>query len=118
MRVNSMRKIMLPLTIFVILLGLLLATGCGHPGPYFPITNQFDQNVTVFLNGVKVGTLKPGQTKTFYPNEVLTTADTNLLLEAKAESGSILFSSNFTWDELSKVIEDLHGTSSYKIGNK
>jgi hypothetical protein len=116
-RLNSGRALILLFPAFLLALGIILvAEGCIHPGPNFPIQNQFDQPVTIYFDGVKVGKLEPNATKTFYPNEVLTTSNTDLLLEAKSNSGFLLYSKYFTWAELTKVIESLHGTTSYKIG--
>jgi hypothetical protein len=115
-RLNSVPTVILSLTAsIIILVSFLLTAGCSHPGPYFPIENQFDQPVTIYFNGVKVGTIKPGAARTFYPNEVLTKTDTNLLLEAKSNSGNLLYSRDFTWSQLSEVIEGLHGKTNYKI---
>ena len=63
-----------------------------------------------------MGTIQPNATRTFYPNEVLTTINSDLLLEAKSDSGMLLYSREFTWSQLTEVIESLHGIS-YKIGS-
>lgn len=117
MRLNSVRTLILPFTAFLLALGIILvAGGCVHPGPYFPIENQFDQPVTIYFDGVKVGKIQPNATRNFYPNEVLTTTNSDLLLEAKSDSGKLLYSREFTWSQLTEVIESLHGMS-YKIGS-
>jgi hypothetical protein len=74
------------------------------------------QPVTIYFDGVKVGKIQPNATRTFYPNEVLTTTSSDLLLEAKSDSGMLLYSREFTWSQLTEVIESLHGMS-YKIGS-
>jgi hypothetical protein len=107
----------LPFAILLLAVGIILVMGaCVHPGPYFPIENQFDQPVTIYFDGVKVGKIPPNATRTFYPNKALTIANSDLLLEAKSNSGVLLYSRQFTWSELTAVIESLHGRS-YKIGS-
>jgi hypothetical protein len=78
-----------------------------HPDPGFKIGNNFEQPVAVYFNGQKMGTINKYKSKTFYPNEVLTTASTNLLVELKSGSGEILYSRSFTWEELIDTIR--HG---------
>jgi hypothetical protein len=114
--IYSINRMMSVVAVIIILISLFLTVGCLHPGPNFPIENHFDQRVAIYFNGVDVGTIKHGATRTFYPNEVLTKTDTNLLLEVKTDSGNLLYSRDFTWDELSNIIEGLHGKESYKIG--
>ncbi len=110
MRLNSVRILIFPFTAFLLALGIILiAAGCVHHGPYFPIENQFDQPVTIYFNGVKVGKIQLNATRTFYPNEVLATTNSDLLLEAKSNSGVLLYSREFTWSQLIAVIESLHG---------
>jgi hypothetical protein len=111
-----MKKKILLISLALLLAISLVAGGCVHPGPYFPIENQFGQPVTIYFNGVKVGKIQPNATKTFYPNEHLTSTSSDLLLEAKSDSGMLLYSREFTWSQLTGVIESLHGRS-YKIGS-
>jgi hypothetical protein len=118
MCLNFLRTPILTFTALLLALGTILADGaCVHPGPYFPIENQFDQPVTIYFNGVKVGKIQPNTTRTFYPNEVLTTTNSELLLEAKSNSGVLLYSRKFTWSQLTEIIEGLHGRMGYKIGS-
>jgi lipopolysaccharide/colanic/teichoic acid biosynthesis glycosyltransferase len=63
--------------------------------------------VAVYFNGQKMGTINKYKSKTFYRNEVLTTASTDLLVELKSGSGEILYSRSFTWEELIDTIR--HG---------
>jgi hypothetical protein len=115
MQGNYFRKIF---SLFIIalltLLVILVLGGCLHPGPNFPIENGFTQAVIIYFNGVKVGKLKPETSKIFYPHEVFYD-EANLLLEAKSYSGTLLYSREFTWDELTTVISNLKGIRSYRI---
>jgi hypothetical protein len=88
-----------------------------HPDPIFNIGNNFNQTVTVYFNGKQMGKINSGESKIFYPNEVLTTTDSNLSLELKSTSNLILFSRQFTWDELSTVLESVGGKP-YWIGDQ
>jgi hypothetical protein len=102
------------LLIGLLVLGVLLLVVVGyiaygiafrtHPDPGFKIGNNFEQPVAVYFNGQKMGTINKYKSKTFYPNEVLTTASTNLLVELKSGSGEILYSRSFTWEELIDTI--------------
>jgi len=115
MQGNSFRKIILLFTISLLVLGVILIFGsCLHPGPNFPIENGFDQPVIIYFNGIKVGKLRPETSKIFYPHEVFYD-EANLLLEAKSYSGTLLYSREFTWDELTTTISVLKGIRSYRI---
>jgi flagellar basal body-associated protein FliL len=76
-----------------------------HPDPDFKIGNNFEQTVAVYFNGQKMGTINKYKYKTFYPNEILTTSNTNLLVELKSGSGEILYSRSFTWEELINIVQ-------------
>ena len=86
-----------------------------HPDPIFNIGNRFDQPVTVYFEGKKMGKIDPGKSKIFYPGEVLTSSNTDLLLELKSKSGTVLYSRNLTYDELRTVLESVTGRP-YWIG--
>jgi hypothetical protein len=86
-----------------------------HPGPIFNIGNRFDQPVTVYFEGEKMSKIDPGKSKIFYVNEVFPKDNSDLLLELKSNSGVVLYSRNFTWDELSVVLQSVTGKP-YWIG--
>lgn len=87
----------------------------GHPGPVFNIGNGFDQHVNVYFEGQKVGEMDSGKNKVFYPNELLSETNSDLLVELKADSGVLLFSKLYSWDELTDVLESVKGEP-YWIG--
>jgi hypothetical protein len=102
-------------SLLLVICFLVSLTAC-HPDPIFNIGNGFDQPVTVYFDEQKMSTINPKESKIFYPNEILTKTNTDLLVELKGDSGTVLYSKNFTWDELSSVLESVHGTP-YWIGN-
>jgi hypothetical protein len=104
-----------PILLVILVLGSFSLVSCMHQGPIFNIGNNFDQPVTVYFQGQKMGKINPGQSKIFYPNEILTKDDPYLLVELKSNSGVVLYSRNFTWDELSAVLQSVTGKP-YWIG--
>ena len=116
---NRKLKIMIGIPIFI----CLLVAGCfawvitnTHPDPIFNIGNNFDQPVTVYFEGKKMGKINPGESRIFYPNEVLTKDNSDLLLELKSNSGIVLYSKLYSWDELRIVLESVTGKP-YWIGD-
>jgi hypothetical protein len=111
-------KIVFSILILICLLvpGFFASVSCMHQGPIFNIGNNFDQPVTVYFEGQKMGKINPGKNRIFYPNEVLTKDNSDLLVELKSNSGVVLYSRNFTWDELSNVLEGVTGEP-YWIGD-
>ena len=99
----------------LLVLGILALVSCIHQGPIFNIGNNFDQPVTVYFEGEKMGKINPGQSKIFYPNEVLTKDNSDLLVELKSDLGAVLYSRHFTWDELEEVLRSVTGEP-YWIG--
>ena len=63
-----------------------------------------------------MGNLQPEATKTFYLNEVLTTTNSDLLIEVKYYLGALLYSKKIDWDHLIPLVQSLHGGFSYLIG--
>jgi hypothetical protein len=107
----------IPVVICLLVLGFFALVSCMHQGPIFNIGNNFDQPVTVCFEGQKMGKIDPEKSKIFYPNEILTKDNSDLLVELKSNSGVMLYSKNFTWDELSKVLESVTGEP-YWIGDE
>jgi hypothetical protein len=87
-----------------------------HPDPMFNIGNGFDESVTVYFEGKKMGKIEPRESKIFYPGEILTTDNSDLLLELKSNSGVALFSKLYTSDALDVVLESVKGKP-YWIGD-
>jgi hypothetical protein len=107
--------------VFLVIICLVMGYGLWglfthHPDPMFNIGNNFDEPVTVYFEGQKMGKINPGNSKVFYPNEVLSTTNSDLLVELKSKSGEVLFSKLYTWDELTAVLESVHGEP-YWIGD-
>ncbi len=94
-----------------------ISISCSHPDPMFNIGNSYDETVTVYFEGQKMGKINSGESKIFYPNEVLDTDNTDLLVELKSDSGEVLFSKLYTWEELSIVLESVKGDP-YWIGSE
>lgn len=114
---KTFKTVLIILIATCFLTGIIIAGfGCyPHPDPVFNIGNNFSETVTVYFNGYDVGKIKAGASNKFYPNEVLTKTDQSLQLDIKTDSGTILFSKVYTWDELIKLLESVHGNP-YWIG--
>ena len=63
-----------------------------------------------------IQTVNSGESKTFYPHEVLTPMGSDLLVELKSNSGTTLYSKQYTYDEFLAIFVRING-SSYWIGN-
>lgn len=106
----------LKLVFIPMVLVFFVLISCFHPDPMFNIGNYFDEPVTVYFEGQEMGKINPGKSKIFYPNEVLSTTNSDLLVELKSNSGEVLFSRLYTWDELTAMLESVHGEP-YWIGD-
>ena len=120
---NRKMKILIATPLVIIGLVVLVVGGfvaysiaTSHPDPRAIIGNYFDQPVTVYFEGHKMGKVNSGESKTFYPNEVLTPMGSDLLVELKSNSGTTLYSKQYTYDEFLAVFVRING-SSYWIGN-
>ena len=120
---NRKMKILIATPLVIIGLVVLVVGGfvaysiaTSHPDPRAIIGNNFDQPVTVYFEGHKMGKVNSGESKTFYPNEVLTPMCSDLLVELKSNSGTTLYSKQYTCDEFLAVFIRING-SSYWIGN-
>jgi hypothetical protein len=107
---------LIPVAICLLVLGSFSLVSCMHQGPIFNIGNSFNQPVTVYFEGHKMGKINSGQSKIFYPSEVVTKGNTDLLVELKSNSGVVLYSRNFTWDELWALLQSVTGKP-YWIGD-
>lgn len=73
-----------------------------HAAPEFYIGNNFDQPVEVYVQEKKFVKINPGDSKKVYPNDdvvLIVNPDTDVLLEIRSKSGTILYSRTFTADE-------------------
>ena len=119
---NTKLKIVLAIPLVIICLFVLVLVGYGawgivtHCDSIFNIGNNFDEPVTVYFEGQKMGKINSGQSKIFCLDHILTTTNTDLLVELKSNSGEVLFSRLYTWDELTAVLESVHGEP-YWIGD-
>jgi hypothetical protein len=86
--------------------------GCwGDPGTFINVNNSTSVKVSFYIQGVNHGEVPPGETKEIgtleiwpEPNQPGGTEDYKYLIEAKTEQGAILYSKDFTWNEL----DDMH----------
>jgi len=110
------KKVLLILVMACFLITMSLgAFSCLHPDPVFNIGNNFSETVTVYFNGHNMGKIKAGSSKKFFPNDILTKTDQYLQVDFKGNSGATLFSKVYSWDELMKLLESIHGNP-YWIG--
>jgi hypothetical protein len=95
----------------------VFSASCIHPDPLFNIGNNFPQTVTVYFNRHNEGTIDPGKTRIFYPNDgkILSKEQTDLLVELKSSSGIVLFSKLYSHDELWEILASVKGQP-YWIG--
>lgn len=109
--------------IALILVTFLLAAGLScwiisHHNDYpLNIGNNFDQPVTAYLQGRKMGNIEPGASRIFDLNKVLTINNSDLLIELKSNSNVVLYSRLFTGDELHAMLESVKGQP-YWIGSE
>ena len=117
-------KMVMKIFIALVIVAFLLVVGLfgwvisnTHPDPLFNIGNDFPQTVTIYFNGYNMGKINSGESKLFYPNDgkILSKDNTSLLVEFKSNSGAVLFSKLYTWDELRLVLESVKGLP-YWIG--
>lgn len=108
------KNVLLLLTIASVLMLILVGGfGCFHPGFILNIGNNFPQTVNVYFNGDKVGAIRSGGTKTFWPYEKI--ENDKVLIELKSTSGQLLYSKIYTWDDISKISQAIHADP-YWIG--
>lgn len=73
-----------------------------HASPVYYIGNNFDQRIEVYVQGKYQAKISPGDSKKVYPNDdvvLIVNPDTDVVLEARSKSGTILYSRTFTHDE-------------------
>jgi uncharacterized membrane protein len=91
-----------------------------HDGPIFNIGNNFPQAVTVYIDGINVGKVGPGQTKIFYPGEISNPEyiGPNVQLELKSNIETVLYSRLFSPEEFQAVLESVKGQPYWIGGGK
>jgi predicted nucleotide-binding protein (sugar kinase/HSP70/actin superfamily) len=62
-----------------------------------------------------MGKVEPGKSKIFYPAEVIKNNGPGVLVELKTNSGVVLFSKPYNWDEYRRILESVKGQP-YWIG--
>ena len=91
----------------MLLLFLLTSSACVclfDPANYFYVDNQTDQTLVFSIDELQHGNLPPGEiteiiTIVINPSNVYT-PDEKFLIEAKTSKGEVVYSEEFTWQEL------------------
>lgn len=91
----------------MLLLFLFTSSACVcifEPANYFHVDNRTDQTLDFFIDGFQHGDAPPGEiteviTIAINPSNVYT-ADEKFLIEAKTKRGEVVYSEEFTWQEL------------------
>jgi hypothetical protein len=96
-------RFLLAILSFIFLLPLL--TGCwGDPGTFLKIDNQTDQTLVIFIDNLHDADVQPEELKEFPTTNILPENiypdDKKFLIEAKTKQGEVIYSENFTWQEL------------------
>jgi hypothetical protein len=105
------------LVTFLLAAGLLFWIISRHDDSPLNIGNSFNQPVTAYLEGKKMGKIEPGASRIFDLNKVLTITNSDLLIELKSNSNVALYSRLFSGDELHAVLESVKGQP-YWIGSE
>jgi hypothetical protein len=84
--------------------------GCalpGDPGTWLRVHNRTDQELGIFIDELHSVDIPPGEVLRFSttsiwpgPNPPWGTEDYLYLIEAKTENGEVVYSDNYTWQEL------------------
>jgi hypothetical protein len=92
----------------ILLIPLLAASACTcDPAVWIKINNQTDQTVGIFIMGVYQNDVSPGEVRRIGTMEIWGDdsppwGDGNFLylIEAKTDDGEVVYSEEFTWQEL------------------
>ncbi|MFC1865367.1 protease inhibitor I42 family protein [Chloroflexota bacterium] len=112
---NKYLKIVLITPLVLICIFVLVGVGyctyrtVTHCDFTFNVGNNFDESVTVYFEGRKMGEIDAGQSKIFCLQNILTKTNSDLLVELKSDSGEMLFTNLYTWEELTDVLESVRG---------
>jgi hypothetical protein len=85
-----------------------------HAAPEFNIGNSFNQTVEVYINGYKMVKINSGDSKRFYPYDILPANQDDILVELKTTSGKVLFPKVFTFED---AVENMGYGKILWIGN-
>jgi len=105
-------KIMHLALIFVSTIVLIsLLTSCwGDPGTFIKIDNQSNVAISIYIQGVNHGEVLPGVTQEIgtleiwpEPNQPGGTEDYQYLIEGKTKNGEVVYSEEFTWQEIDDI---------------
>jgi predicted nucleotidyltransferase len=96
------RKTLLSIISTILLLVTLM--GC-EPSILLRVENQSDSDITVLINGDLIGSVPPATQETFNTMEIpfrpdVPEAPEDYLIEAKTSKGEVVYSEQFTWQEL------------------
>jgi hypothetical protein len=89
----------------LLLISLLASSACiGDPGSYLTIDNQTDLTLGIFIDELPTIDVPPHERERFstiiiHPNPDFSD-DHKYLIEAKTEDGEVVYSEEFTWQEL------------------
>jgi len=120
---NKVLKIVLITPLVLICIFVLVGVGyctyrtVTHCDEIFNVGNDFNEPVTVYFEGRKMGEIDAGQSKIFCLQNILTKTNSDLLVELKSNSSEILFSNLYTYEELTEVLESVTGKP-YWIGEE
>ena len=104
---NIVIKKKIPLLIFIAVLLMSLFAGCfpwGDPGVEICVDNRTDQTLSIFITELYEYDVPPRKVVRFGTMEIsdpdLPWALDKYLIEAKTKQGEVVYSEEFTWQEL------------------
>jgi hypothetical protein len=103
-----MKKQRFILVILLTLTFLFILTSCGDSGVLLYINNKTDQTLSIYITGVYQNDVPPGvETRTgtmqIPPEPDLQPVRDKYLIEAKTKAGELVYSKEFTWNELNDL---------------
>ena len=103
-------KIARPALIFICtILMFILPAGCTclprDPGTWFTVDNKTDQELGIYIDKLHSVDIPPQEVSRFittsvYPSPDVYPADKKFLIEAKTKSGEVIYTEEYTWQEL------------------
>jgi hypothetical protein len=97
------RQILLAILSVISLLFLLMSSGCD-PVKWFRVDNQTDQTVSIYITGVYQNDVASGEIRRIgtlqIPPKPGLPPHSPYLVEAKTKDGKVVYSKEFTWQEL------------------
>jgi hypothetical protein len=102
------KRLSLILLSAILLISLLASSACiGDPTVGLSVNNQTDQTVKIFISGLPQVYVLPREIKKFETMQIWGDdsppwgdGDFKYLIEAKTEDGEVVYSEEFTWQEL------------------